>query len=58
MVGDEDYSNVIVCRKLGMQTGDVLYQTADGRWWGKWKGCDIKTGEEIKKIRKGQLVDL
>jgi len=38
----------IVREVPGEGTGDVCYQTHDGRWWKPWDGID-KTGEEVRK---------
>lgn len=52
MAGNEDYSDVIICTKLGSGTGDECYQTIDGRWWKEYRGEHIGTGQEVKVLRK------
>ena len=42
---------IVIHRKLGRGTGDVLYQTVDGRWWKEWRGEQVGTGEEVKQLQ-------
>lgn len=42
---------IVIRRELGRGTGDVLYQTVDGRWWKEWRGERIGTGEEVKQLQ-------
>ena len=44
----------VIRTRLGRGTGDEFHQTADGRWWEKWRGQPIGTGEEIKPLRRQQ----
>ena len=46
----DDSTNQVVRTKLGRQTGDVLYQTVDGRWWKRLEGEGLQTGEEIRRL--------
>jgi len=46
MVGNNEPYQVIRT-KLGNSTGEVLYQTTDGRWWKKYDGGDVGTGDEV-----------
>ena len=52
MAGNEDYSDVIIRTRWGAGTGDELHQTVDGRWWKEWRGENIRTGQEVKMLRK------
>jgi len=52
-MGINEETNIIIKTQLGKYTGDIIYQTADGRYWKKWRGETLHTGEEIKKIRYG-----
>ena len=45
----------IIKRKLGRGTGDILYQTEDGRWWEPWQGEIVGTGDEIRTKTNGTL---
>jgi len=52
---NNDNSLIIIRRELGKGTGDILYQTADGRWWEKaWDG-QIRTGQEVRTEVNGKL---
>lgn len=53
MVNDKDYSDVVIRRELGKGTGDMLYQTCDGRWWKEWDG-QTRTGQEVKQLEIGR----
>ncbi len=51
MVSGTIRNDVIVRTELGEGTGDMRYQTNDGKWWKKWEGEDIRTGDEIRQLR-------
>lgn len=61
MVGSEEIRIIagsqIVREKSGSGTGDIDYQTADGRWWQKWDGT-VKTGQQVDHIRKVRLNEI
>ncbi len=52
MVNDtgRDSGNVIVNEQDGPGTGDRLYRTADRRWWVKYEGQEIGTGDEVRQL--------
>jgi hypothetical protein len=50
-MGTNESAYVIVRKKLGSGTGDIFYQTIDGRWWEKYRGQRLQTGEEIRKLK-------
>ena len=42
--------DVIVNTELGQGTGDMRYQTADGKWWVEWDGRELGTGHIFRMI--------
>ena len=44
-------NNIVVRTELGEGTSDMRYQTTDGRWWKRWEGEDVGTGDEIRELR-------
>ena len=50
MVSGTTRTDIIVKTELGEGTGDMRYQTNDGKWWTKWHGEDIGTGDEIREL--------
>jgi len=54
IVVDDGTKLKIIKEELGKNTGDVLFQTEDGRWWKVWDGI-IRTGQDIKTKTDGHL---
>jgi hypothetical protein len=51
VIEEPDKSNIVIERRLGSGTGDVLLKTADGRWWQKYYGGHVATGNEVKNLK-------
>ena len=51
MMGGTTRNDIIVRTELGEGTGDMRYQTSDGKWWKKWEGELVGTGDEIRELR-------
>ena len=53
MTNEERYMighDTVIRQKLGIGTGDVLYQTTDGTWWKKYEGEELGTREEVRTL--------
>ena len=52
MVNDtgRNVNNSIIRQEYGPGTGDERFQTADGKWWVKYEGQEIGTGDEVRQL--------